>query len=107
MDYGKRPDGSKKGKGFFGELKRPDGDISTEISVGVGINGKEQDIPLIVPSLTKSELEYLLNTPIKSKDFFDNMPPEIMDKAYEHARVRIENGMSPFASPDEVTEPPK
>jgi hypothetical protein len=42
MDYGNRPDGSAKGGGYFGELKRPDGGVSTEISVGVGIDGKER-----------------------------------------------------------------
>ncbi len=106
MDYGNRPDGSAKGMGFFGELKRPDGDVSTEISVGVGMDGKEMDIPLIVPSLTKKELNYLLSTDIKGKNFFTNMPPSIMDKAYEHAQTRIKSGMSPFAGPDEIVEPP-
>jgi hypothetical protein len=106
MDYGNRPDGSAKGNGFFGELKRPDGGVSTEISVGVGINGKEMDIPLIVPTLTKKELNYLLSTDIKGKSFFNNMPPSIMDKAYEHAKTRIKSGMSPFAGPDETVEAP-
>jgi hypothetical protein len=106
MDYGNRPDGSAKGMGFFGELKRPDGDVSTEISVGVGMDGKEMDIPLIVPSLTKKELNYLLSTDIKGKNFFTNMPPSIMDKAYEHAQTRIKSGMSPFAGPDEIVEAP-
>jgi hypothetical protein len=55
MDYGNRPDGEKKGKGYFGEMKRPNGDVSTEISVGVGMDGKELEIPLIVPTLTKKE----------------------------------------------------
>jgi hypothetical protein len=60
MDYGDRPDGSKKGTGFFGEIKRPDGNVMTEISVGVGLNGKEVNIPLIVPTLDKKEMQYLL-----------------------------------------------
>lgn len=106
MDYGNRPDGSPKGEGFFGLLKRPDGDVSTEISVGVGMDGKEMDIPLIVPGLTKQELNYLLSTDIKGKNFFTNMPPSIMDKAYEHAETRIKSGMSPFAGPDEIIEAP-
>lgn len=106
MDYGNRPDGSPKGMGFFGELKRADGNISTEISVGVGMNGKEMDIPLIVPTLNRKELNYLLNTDIKSKSFFSKMPPSIMDKAYEHANTRIKSNMSPFAGPDEIVEAP-
>lgn len=107
MDYGNRVDGTKKGAGFFGVLKRPDGGVSTEISMGVGIDGKETEIPLIVPSLSKQELDYLLKTPIKSKKFFDNMPPSILEKAYDHAVMRMDQGKSPFAGPDEITEPPK
>jgi hypothetical protein len=106
MDYGNRPDGAPKGMGFFGELKRPDGNVSTEISVGVGINGKEMEIPLIVPSLNKKELDYLLKTDVQSKNFFQNMPPSIMDKAYEHATTRLKLGKSPFADESEVGKPP-
>lgn len=106
MDYGNRPDGAPKGMGFFGELKRPDGNVSTEISVGVGINGKEMEIPLIVPSLNKKELDYLLKTDVESKSFFQNMPPSIMDKAYKHATTRMKIGKSPFADESEVGKPP-
>lgn len=106
MDYGNRPDGTPKGTGFFGELKRPDGGVSTEISVGVGINGKEVDIPLIVPTLTKKELNWLLKADIQSKDFFSKLPSSIMDKAYENAKSRINSGLSPFAGPDDIVAPP-
>ena len=106
MDYGNRPSGEKKGKGYFGEMKRPNGDVSTEISVGVGMDGKEMEIPLIVPTLTKKELNYLLSTDVESKSFFTNMPPSIMDKAYDHAMTRMKSGMSPFAGPDEAVEAP-
>ena len=106
MDYGQRPDGTKKGLGYFGELKRRDGGVSTEISVGVGINGKEMNIPLIVPSLNKDELAYLLNNNIKSRSFMDKMPKTIIDKAYEHAVSRIELGKSPFAEEGEAVKPP-
>ena len=107
MDYGNRADGTKKGLGYFGELKRPDGGVSTEISIGVGINGKDTEIPLIVPTLDRSELDYLLNTPIKSRKFMDNMPKTIINKAYDHALMRIDQGKSPFADQGDVQEPPK
>jgi len=107
MNYQTRPDGSAKGDGFFGKLNRPDGSVSTEISVSVGMNGKEMNIPLIVPTLTKQELNYLLSTDVESKSFFSNMPPSIMDKAYEHAKMRIKSGMSPFADEDEMMEAPE
>ncbi len=59
-DYGKRPDGSKKGRGYFGEIKRPDGAVSTELSVSVEFDGKEQEIPLLVPTLSRSEIDRLI-----------------------------------------------
>ena len=102
--WGKRPDGSQKGAGYFGVLKRPDGNVSTEISIGVGLGGKEMDIPLIVPTLTKSELNKLLSMPL-GKNF--NPPESIIKKAVDHARMRIDQGKSPFAAPGEQMEMPK
>jgi hypothetical protein len=48
----------------------------------------------------------LLKTDVESKSFFQNMPPSIMDKAYEHATTRLKIGKSPFADESEVAEPP-
>jgi hypothetical protein len=91
--YGKRADGTNKGKGFLGELKRPDGDVSTEISVGVNIGGKEMEIPTLVPTLTKQEINHLLA---------GGDPTEaIIQKAVGHAKTRIAQGKSPFAQPGE------
>jgi hypothetical protein len=106
MDYGKRPDGTPKGKGYFGEIKRPDGNLMTEISIGVGLNGKETLIPLIVPTLNKSELNYLMRNDPESKTFMDKMPKSIMDKAVDHAVIRMKENKSPFASPDEIMQMP-
>lgn len=96
-DWGNRPDGTKKGNGWLGVLQRPDGGVSTEISTGVEWDGQEHEIPLIVPGLDKKELDYLLTTDIHSKDFYDNMPRSIMDKAVAHAKKRIGEGKSPYA----------
>ena len=87
--YGNRLDGTKKGLGFLGELKRPDGAVSTELSIGVNFDGKEREIPALVPTLTKQEVDYLLNGGKPTK--------EIVRKAVEHARGRISSGKSPFA----------
>lgn len=106
MDYGKRPDGTPKGSGYFGEIKRPDGNVMTEISIGVGLNGKETLIPLIVPTLNKSELNYLMRNNPESKMFMEKMPKSIMDKAVDHAVMRMKENKSPFASPEEVTQLP-
>lgn len=87
-----RNDGTKKGNGYFGPLPMQDGSnkIATEIAVGVNINGKEVEIPTLVPILTASEIDYLL----KGK----KPTPAIMHKAVEHARMRMKRGLSPFAS---------
>jgi len=107
MNYGERADGTAKGFGYFGELQRPDGSVSTEISIGVGIDGKEVEIPLIVPTLDKRELDWLLRNDPQEKGYFDKMPPSILDKAYEHAVQRMKAGKSPFASEADIEEPPQ
>jgi hypothetical protein len=86
--YGNRADGTPKGKGWLGELTLPDGRVATEISVGVKIDGKETEIPLLVPGLTKKEIDHLLS----GKDATD----AIVEKAVEHAKKRIRAGKSPF-----------
>jgi hypothetical protein len=92
-----RPDGSIKSmKGYLGAIERPDGTVSTEISAGFEIDGKEMDIPLMVPGLTKEEIDYLITTDIQGEDFFKNMPKSIVDKAIDHAEKRIKEGKNVF-----------
>ena len=81
---------SPKGKGFFGDLKRPDGDSSTELSSEFEYQGKKVEYPLIVPTLSKSELDILLKGEKPTDDIYD--------KAESWAKFRIDKGMSPFAS---------
>lgn len=99
LAYGERPDGTQKGQGFLGELTRPDGDISTELSVQFDdvLDGKP--IPLIVPTLTKDELGTVLSLSP------GEMPPtEILDKAISHAKKMTDQGMDPFG---ELLDKPK
>lgn len=105
MDYGNRPDGTKKGTGFFGVIKRPDGYVMTEISIGVGINGKETTIPLVVPALDKKELDYLMRANPKARDFQERMPSTIIPKAVDHAVMRMKEGKSPFIGEGEKPVP--
>lgn len=88
-NYGRRNDGTKKGSGFFGELKRPDGGFSTEISIGVDFDGKEREIPSLVPTLTRKEISHLLSGGRPTE--------EIVRKAVDHARLRIGQGKDVFA----------
>src|SRR5207344_582023 len=47
-----------KGLGYLGTLKRPDGSgVMGEYSVGVTINGQEIEIPSMVPTLTRDEVQ--------------------------------------------------
>jgi hypothetical protein len=101
-DYGMRNDGSApKYEGWLGPIKRSDGSVSTEISIGIGINGKEQEIPLMVPGLTKREIDYLIKTDLEDKSFMDKMPKSIMQKAIEHANQRMKSGKSPFKNAED------
>jgi hypothetical protein len=87
-NYGLREDGTPKGKGWLGELKRPDGKVSTELSLGFDFGGKHVLAPALVPTLTQDEVTYLLNG--------GKPTPEIVNKAAEHAKMRMQQGLSPF-----------
>ncbi len=91
-----RPDGTKKGLGWLGPLKRPDGRMSTEITFDVHLDGKKVYMPLMVPTLTKQELDAILQLDEKDPDFFKKLPPGVEDKAVEHAIQRLRQGLSPF-----------
>lgn len=102
-DYGMRHGGAgKKYTGWLGEQKRIDGKgVSTEISIGVGINGKETEIPLMVPGLSDKELYFLLSVDPSSEKFGRDLPKEIINKAIDHATMRINQGKSPFKEPED------
>jgi hypothetical protein len=96
--WGTRADGSAKGDGFLGVLPRPDGTVSSEISIGVNIDGKEVEIPTLVPTLSQQERDWLINNDVSDPS---KIPPAIIQKAVDFARPRIKAGKSPFAGPDE------
>ena len=98
-EFGNRLDGTKKGKGFLGILPRPDGGVSTELSVGVNIDGKETSIPTLVPGLTKEEVDFLLN--LEPGDA-RSIPDSIINKAVKHAKDRMNQGKSPFLEPTKL-----
>lgn len=94
--YGMRLDNTPKATGFFGPLQTPYGTTATEVSVGVNFDGQEQLIPSLVPTLTQEEINTVLSLKPEQK-----MPKNILDKAVSHARQRIGQGLSPFASNEE------
>lgn len=91
---GLREDGTPKGMGFLGQLKRPDGKVSTELSIGVEFDGKEFLIPSLVPTLTKEEIDFLLT---QDEVPVSEWPESILRKAEDHAKKRLRMGLSPFA----------
>lgn len=95
IGYGRREDGSNKGRGFYGMLPRTDGpDQSSELSIGVEMDGKQRTIPSMVPGLNAEQLRYLLSVqkPIR---------PDITQKAVDFAVQRQQQGNGPFAEPNE------
>ena len=83
-----RNDGTVKGPGFLGPLDTPDGKVMTEYSIGVEFDGKETEIPTVVPTLSKEEVEHLRTT--------GEVTDAIRDKAIAHANQRVSAGKSPF-----------
>lgn len=92
---GIRKDGTQKGNGFLGVRKMTDGSNRdmTEFSYGFEVDGKEIEMPTLIPTLTTDELNHLLSG--------KKATPEILRKAYEHGVGRIKEGKSPFIQDDE------
>lgn len=98
---GKRADGSFKGKGFYGELKRPDGGVSTELSIGTSDvePGKEVEIPTLVPGLSQEQKDYLLSTkPEELSKKNPQMWDSIAGQAINFAKERKAKGLPYFAT---------
>ena len=89
-----RLDGSiKSDQGYLGPVtNKNDGKTMTELSIGVQIDGREVEIPAMVPTLSESEIEMLRNIRVG----IDPIPRSIQQKAVEHARPLLEAGNSPF-----------
>jgi hypothetical protein len=90
-----RQDGTPKQAGFFGQLSRGDG--SNKVSTELSVDADGMFFPLLVPTLSKPELDFLLNNPPDPK----RIPEPILMKAMEHAYQREQMGKSPFWQPGE------
>ena len=104
-DFGLRADGTPKGLGFLGEFTftRPDGStgVATEFSIGVDFDGKETQIPTIVPTLNRKEIDLLINDIIPNNK---EIPEFIIKKAISHAKKRISDGLSPFKEEEQFAQ---
>ena len=93
-----------KGVGFLGDMaiKGADDEVGgmTELSRSAYLGGRELvDYPLIVPTLTESQVKWLVSEGWKGRQ---EIPEDIERAAADHARKRINAGKSPFASPHEA-----
>jgi hypothetical protein len=99
-----RPDGTMKGSGFLGGMKRLDdpSSVSSEISIGVDWGSGEKLIPTMVPTLDSNEINYLLSTP-EDKIFESNpeLGKKIEQKAVRFAKERESQGLPFFAQENE------
>ena len=96
--FGLRLNGTPKGYGFFGMLPSQDpsqhpGTYSSELSYNTDVQGRNLLYPILVPTLTREEIDHILS----GKEPTDAMH----DKAIDHALMRIKNWQSPFAEPHE------
>jgi hypothetical protein len=91
-----RADGSKKSaRGYLGPVENlVQGGTMTEVSIGVPVNGKEMEVPAMVPTLTQEEIDTLANMQIEGNA--KNIPKSIKDKAIAHAKKRLAAGKSVF-----------
>lgn len=104
--YGLREDKTFKGKGYYGEMpitKNGVKEVFGEISSESYINGKYTLYPLVVPGLTKKELDFLASGKWQEGE---EIPWSIQEKAYKHAIMRLKKGLSPFAYSHEEGKTP-
>jgi hypothetical protein len=88
----RRADGSLKGRGYLGELARPDGRVSSELSIGLSFDdGIEREMPMLVPTLTNSEVQALLRN--------EDPSPLVLKKVSEFYWNRMKSGKPAFAAP--------
>ena len=94
-----RQDGSPKSQiGFLGPILNNDGEIMTEFSTDMEVDGNKIEIPSLVPTLTEEEVEYIKNMKGGAGFNIKEIPMEmtIINKARQHAMERLQAGMSPF-----------
>lgn len=96
--YGVRHDGSgAKGRGFMGLLSLPGGGQATEYSIGADVDGREMEIPSIVPGMSPEQLQAVLG---------GNVTPDVVRLAITNALMRQRAGKGAFAAPGELRYPP-
>ena len=86
-----------KGRGYLGTIPTTEGMPMTELSSSFELDGQIIQHPLIVPTLTAQEIQLL--------QMGGEPTPEIYNKAQQFALSRIRQGLSPFATPQDLRMP--
>jgi hypothetical protein len=86
-----------KGSGYMGAIPTSEGMPMTELSSSFEMDGRVIQHPLIVPTLSAQEIELLR--------MGGEPTPEIYSKAQQFALGRIQQGLSPFATPQDLRMP--
>jgi hypothetical protein len=86
-----------KGLGYMGAIPTSEGMKMTELSSSFEFDGQTIQYPLIVPTLSAQEIELLR--------MGGEPTPEIYNKAQQFALGRIQQGLSPFATPQDLRMP--
>lgn len=91
-----RADGSRKSaQGYLGPVKnKADGRTMTELTIDTNVDGVEMQIPTMVPTLTKEEIDILASQNWEGRA--KEIPRSIKIKAKDHAQKRISEGKSVF-----------
>ena len=100
-----RQDGTQKGFGWLGVLPNSRGGVSSELTAGITMDGKDYLIPTMVPTLDSEEINYLLDTKESPEMFKTPIGKRVLDKAVAHAKKRIREGKSPFADESPLITP--
>jgi hypothetical protein len=89
-----RADGTtKSAQGFLGPFPDQYGKMMTEQTIGVEIDGKEVQMPAIVPTTTPDEIELLASGNVNWQSPRGQL---IQDKAVANYRDRVSRGLSPY-----------
>lgn len=93
-DESSQTDVRRKGKGWLGLKMNRNGEDVSEYSIGVEIDGKQVDVPTLVPTLTKDEIAVVMRN--TESDNPPALPQSIVQKAIDHAKPLLKAGKSPF-----------
>ena len=100
----------KSDTGWLGPRRHITGATMTEFSIGNIDNPLDPDDPLrpsMVPTLTEEEIEFLTTLPagMSPREWGEHpLGKSVLEKSWDHYKMRSEQGLSPFLTPEEEKE---